>query len=145
MNDTEVITVLQRYEDHWTSERLHESIALLQTNGILTIPDLLTALADTDPNIRLLVIEILFELAPLEASLPTLIKALEDPDRIIRIAAVEPVARFGKGAIEAGPILVVAVRREERTCQLSPYSKKSMIQSTQPSQCVCSSTPPTSG
>ena len=105
MNDTEVITVLRRFEDHWTPERLHQSIALLQTNGILTIPDLLTALADTDPNIRLLVIEILAELDPFDASLPALINALKDSDRIVRIAAVDPVARFGKKACVAIPIL----------------------------------------
>ena len=103
--DTEVITALRRFEDHWTSERLHESIALLQTNGILTIPDLLIALSDPDPNIQLLVIEILAELDPIDASLPALTNALEDPDRIVRIAAVEPVTRFGKKAIAAVPIL----------------------------------------
>ena len=95
MEDTEVITALRRYEDHWTPERLHESIALLQTNRILTIPDALAALADDDSSVQLLVIEILRELDPIEASLPPLIDALEDPDRLVRIASVEPVARFG--------------------------------------------------
>ena len=105
MNDQDAIAILRRYEDLWTPERLHQSIALLQTNGILTIPDLLAALADDDPSVQLLVIEILRELDPIEASLPALIDALEDPDRIVRIAAVEPVARFGAKALAAVPIL----------------------------------------
>ena len=52
-----------------------------------------------------LVSMILSELDPIEASLPVLIDALEDPDRIVRIAAVDPVARFGKKAHAAIPIL----------------------------------------
>ena len=105
MKDPDVIAALRRYEDLWTPERFHESIALLQANGILTIPDLLAALADDDANLRLLVIEILRELNPIEATLPALVTALDDRDRIVRIAAVEPVARFGKKAIAAVPIL----------------------------------------
>lgn len=105
MEDTEVITALRRYEDYWTSERLHQSIVLLQSNGIRTIPDALVALSHDDADVRLLVVEILRESDPIDASLPALINALEDPDRIVRIAAVEPVARFGAKANAAVPIL----------------------------------------
>jgi hypothetical protein len=76
MEDTEVIAALRRYEDHWTHERLHQSIALLQTNDIHTISDALVALSHDDADLRLLVVEILRESDQIDASLPPLIDAL---------------------------------------------------------------------
>ena len=119
MNDQDAIAALRRFEDHWTYERLHQSIALLQTNGIRTIPDALVALAHDDADVRLLVIDILRELDLIDASLPALIRALDDRDRIVRIAAVEPVARFGAQAIAAIPILETWLEDEKEYVRIA--------------------------
>ncbi len=105
MTSTEVLSILRRYSDLMSPERVDRSITALKELGLLESPDLITALSDSNPNLRLLAVEILSELDPIDASLPALIKSLEDSDRIIRIAAVEPVARFGKKAHAAIPIL----------------------------------------
>ena len=101
----EVISILRRYVRLLDPPRIQKSITALQPLDQEKIHGLIAALGDNNPNIRLLVIEILAELDPIPASLPALIKALEDPDRIVRIAAVEPVARFGERAQAAVPIL----------------------------------------
>ncbi len=105
MTSTEVLSILRRYSDLLSPERVDRSITALKELGLLESPDLITALSDSNPNLRLLAVEIPSELDPIEASLPALINALKDPDRIVRIAAVEPVARFGKKAHAAIPIL----------------------------------------
>jgi len=105
MSDETTISTLRHFVDLPSPQRIQKSITELQPLGPETIYGLIAALADTDSNIRLLVIEILAELDPLEATLPTLIKALEDPDRIVRIAAVDPVVRFREKAGAAVPIL----------------------------------------
>lgn len=101
----EVISILRRYVGLLDPPRIQKSITALQPLDQEKIHGVIAALGDDDPNLRLLVIEILSELDPIPASLPALVKALEDPDRIIRIAAVEPVARFGKKAEAAVPTL----------------------------------------
>ena len=101
----EVTSILRRFVDLPSPQRVHDSIAALQAVDRLEDPSLIAALTDDDANLRLLVIEILSELRPIDASLAALIVALEDPDRIVRIVAVEPVARFGGTARAAIPIL----------------------------------------
>lgn len=105
MSDETTISVLRRFVDLPSLHRVHDSIAALHPLDQEKVHGLIAALDDDDPNLRLLVIEILAELDPIDASLPALVKALEDPDRIVRIAAIEPVARFGKKACAAIPIL----------------------------------------
>ena len=94
MSDEAAISTLRHFVDLPSPHRVHDSITALHPLNHEKIHGLLNALDDEDPNLRLLVIEILAELDPLEATLPALLKALDDPDRIIRIAAVDPIARF---------------------------------------------------
>ena len=101
----DIMTTLCHFVDLPSPHRIHDSITALHPLDQEKVHGLIAALSHADPDIRLLVIEILAELDPLEATLPALVKALEDPDRIVRIAAVEPVARFGKKAEAAVPIL----------------------------------------
>jgi len=105
MTDETTISVLRRHVGLLDPPRIQKSITELQPLGPEKIDGLIAALSHTDPDLRLLAIEILTELDPIEASLPALVSALEDPDRIVRIASVEPVARFGKKACAAIPIL----------------------------------------
>ncbi len=105
MTNTEVISILRRYSDLQSPERVDRSMSQLQTLGLLEPPGLIAVLGDSNPNIRLLAVEILSDLDPIEASLPALINALEDPDQLVRIAAVDPLARFGRKAHAAIPVL----------------------------------------
>ena len=102
---TEVIKALSRHTDLPSSQRVHDCLTALHPIDQGKIRGLIAALADSDPNLRLMAVEILAELDPIDASLPALITALEDPDRIVRIAAVEPVVRFREKACVAIPIL----------------------------------------
>ena len=105
MTDETAISVLRRFADLPSPQRLHDCITALHPLDQEKVHGLLNALDDDDANLRLLVVEVLFELDPVPASLPALINALEDPDRIVRIATVESVVRFGRKACAAIPIL----------------------------------------
>lgn len=89
MNDKEAIAILRRCVDQPSPQRVHNSIAAIQPLDDKKIRGLIAALNDDDASLRLLVVEILSELDPIDSSLPALIHSLEDPDRIIRIAAVD--------------------------------------------------------
>lgn len=69
------------------------------------IPLLVEALEGGDPDMRLLAIDLLAEVESDQRSLPALVAALDDPDEIVRIYAVEPVLRFGTTARAALPAL----------------------------------------
>ncbi len=105
MTTTTLISVLRHHLWLWSPEREQKTISQLQALGLLKSSSLINALSNEDPNIRLFTIDILSELDPIQSSLPALINALKDPDRIVRISAVEPVARFGREAKAAIPVL----------------------------------------
>ena len=119
MKDPDVAAILRHYVELLEPPRVQKSIAALQPFDRGTIHGLIAALADSDPNIQLLVIEILWELDPIEASLTALINALEDPDRIVRIAVVELVARFGKKACDAVPVLETWLEDEKEYVRIA--------------------------
>ena len=119
MSDETTISVLRHFVDLPFPHRVYDSLAALHPIDQEKTHGLIAALADTDPNIRLLVIEILAELDPIDASLPALIDALEDSDRIVRIAAVEPVVRFREKAGAAVPILESWLTDEREYVQIA--------------------------
>ena len=98
----EVLTTIRQHATQPYPERMQAALAVFSPNPI---PILVEALADNDPDLRLLAVEVLAELEPDEKTLSALIAALDDPDRLVRIAAVEQVARFGPKAKAALPAL----------------------------------------
>jgi len=69
------------------------------------IPLLIDLLADDDPEMRLLAIDVLGELQPDVRSFPGLIAALDDPDPLVRVWAASLVVEFGARAKAAIPAL----------------------------------------
>ena len=61
-----------------------------------------------------------------EPALPAMISALADPHRIVRIAALEPVAAFGAKAMDAVPILEKWIGSDD---EFSPVSAAEHIRS----------------
>ena len=62
-----------------------------------------------------------------EAALPAMIRALEDEDRIVRIAALEPVAAFGEKAMSAVPILLKWIESDDEFSRVSAAGHVLMI------------------
>lgn len=89
----ELLTTLRRHAKQPYPERVQAALAVLLPIGN-PVPVLVEALADADPNLRLLAVEVLAELEPDERILPALVTTLEDHDPLVRIAAVERVVRF---------------------------------------------------
>jgi HEAT repeat protein len=114
----ELLTTLRQHATQPYPDRIQAAQAALLPIGNPALL-LIQALADNDPDLRLLGVEVLAELEPDEEALPTLIAALYDADRLIRIAAVDQVARFEAKAKAALPALERWLADEDERFRLS--------------------------
>jgi|LSQX01.3.fsa_nt_gb HEAT repeat protein len=112
------LTTLRQHATQPYPERVQAAQAALLPIGN-SLPILLQALADADSDLRLLAVEVLAELESNEGALAALVAALDDPDRLVRITAVDQVARFGPKAKAALPALGRWLTDEDERFQLS--------------------------
>ncbi|MCR9210883.1 MAG: HEAT repeat domain-containing protein [bacterium] len=94
--------------------QLEDTLASLEPHSEATVICLADALSDEGSDVRLLTIKILGLLGTkAQLALSAMIRALDDGCRIVRIAALEPVASFGTKAIDAIPILETWLEQSE--------------------------------
>ena len=109
----EVIAVLSQFATYSPLDRCDFAVEVLQELGLQ--PDcLLSALSIDDADIRTLAMEVLAELEPAESTLPAVIYTLDDSDRLVRLAALKPLVRFGIKAVPAIPILEGWLESDDR-------------------------------
>ena len=120
------LTKLRQHATQPYPERVQAALAALLPIGN-SVSLLVEALADADPDLRLLAVEVLADLESDEKALPALIAALDDPDRLVRIATVKQVARFGTKAIAALPALEMWLGDEDERFRLSAAAAISKI------------------
>jgi HEAT repeat protein len=92
------------YQEQWVPT----NIALQQLNQYRSqiIPGLVSALDDTDSDIRLLALSLLDEAGMQSApGMSAMIQMLADEDRPVRVAAAQCLQKFGPMAIDAIPLL----------------------------------------
>lgn len=105
-NTNPIIDLLRSFTVRHDPWRVEDALDALSTISDGHIAALTQALSDSDDELRLLAVEILFSLGnEAEFALPALIDTLNDEDRIVRVAAVAPVAAFECKAIVAIPTL----------------------------------------
>jgi HEAT repeat protein len=100
-----------RLRDRRTAVRRRAAKALrgIRSESRALLPDLIDAMADTDPVVREAICLAIARLGPdAEAAVPSLIKGLVDP--ATRLAALVAIREIGPGASEAVPALVEIVR-----------------------------------
>jgi HEAT repeat protein len=120
----ELLTKLRQQATQPYPERMQAALAVLRPNPL---PILVEALADADPDLRLLAVEVLAELEPDEEALPALVAALDDPDRLVRIATVEQLVRFGTKAKAVLPALERWLTDEDERFRISAAAAISKI------------------
>ena len=86
-------------------------------------------LTDPDPNCRLLTLEILTEIDPIDELLPLLINLLSDHDRDIMYAAIDLVAAYGPKAMDAVPVLKKWLSVEQNDLWMTTASAICLIDS----------------
>jgi HEAT repeat protein len=105
-NSDSIIQLLRSFtvrHDPWRVEDALDALTVVPDGHVTGLTQ---ALADEDDELRLLAIGVLGWMeVEAELALPTMIETLRDPERIVRIAAVDPVSAFGYKAKAAIPIL----------------------------------------
>jgi len=114
----EILSTLRHSANQPWPERVQAALAVILPSGN-PVPVLVEALADTAADLRLLAVEVLAEPEPDERTLPAFVATLEDCDRLVRIAAVEQVVRFGPKAKSALPALEKWLTDEDERFRLS--------------------------
>mgnify|MGYP003629813435 CR=1 FL=1 len=101
-----IIKFLRTVAHRTDPDRVYDAVQTLKAFSKDAIQALTEALGDPDPDLRILALKILEHIDQnTEPALQSMIKALEDDHRIVRICALTPVASFGAKAIDAVPIL----------------------------------------
>lgn len=114
MEENTVIEQLRHFAPLEYRYQLDDVLTLLWPHTEATVICLADALSDEDSDVRLLSVQILGLMeTKAHPALPAMIRALDDKCRIVRIAALEPVASFGTQAIDAIPILETWLEQTE--------------------------------
>lgn len=96
--------VALNHQEQWVPT--HLALQQLDQYGDRLIPGLVSALDDTDEEVRLLAMSLLTEAGTRSApALPVIVKMLADQDRLVRVSAANCIQKFGPLAIDAVPLL----------------------------------------
>lgn len=102
----QIIEAVRLYAHRTNLERVEDAVRDLQRFGDDVVSGLVEAVTDKDDFVRVLALEVLYELeCDTSAALPAIIRALDDPDRIVRICAASAVSQHVDRAGEALPLL----------------------------------------
>ena len=120
-----IIELLRTFAYLGDPDRVFNTEQALRLFGDKTVSALADALGNSDADIRILAVRVLGELGnKAEPALPAMISALTDPHRIVRFAALEPVAAFGAKAMDAVPILLKWIGSDDKFSHVSATGPK---------------------
>ena len=127
-DNNHIIAVLRTFAYLGDPDRVFNTEQALRPFGDKTVSALADALGNSDADIRILAVRVLGELGnEAEPALPAMIRALQDPHRIVRICALEPVASFGAKALDAVPILLKWIGSDDKFSHVSAVGHILMI------------------
>lgn len=119
-DDQPIIDMLRTFAHRSDVERVDEAVQALRPFGDDAVVGLAYALSEDDDYVRLVALEVLGEWdGDTTAALSAMISALDDPDRIVRIAAVGPVSQHAEKAEDAVPILVKWLDTDDQHSRLT--------------------------
>jgi HEAT repeat protein len=119
-NHDEIIELLRTFVLRNDPDSVEDAQQSLQPFGDEAVTGLAETLKDSDIDLCIFVLQVLGHYdGDTESALPAMIRALEDPHRIVRIAAIGPVAELGEKAKLAVPILMKWLDSEDEFSRVS--------------------------